>query len=109
MGALESKALLWCLLCSDRFSSDDVDEGRYFAQTGICTKCYTRMKKSDDTCFGKENGDGRYGFDESTEECGEFCPDREVCRLFVQNGKRTGTGSGLPERKKNLHGIQQVR
>jgi hypothetical protein len=90
MGSIEDKQLLWCLLCSNRFTVRDAEEGRYRGGTGICMECYTSMAKSTKTCFGKQSGEGLAGYDESAEECLRFCPDRKVCKEFVTIQKRLG-------------------
>jgi len=88
MGLIEKKELLWCLLCNDKFTIEDIEKCLYVAETGICTACYQRMARNAKICFGKETTDERYGYDEETLECKEFCPDRKACREFVQRRKR---------------------
>ena len=98
MDPIEGKQLLWCLLCQNKFCIRDIEEGTYLAQTGICAECYGEMQKSSETCFGKENKARVRGYDESTLECSQFCPDRKVCKEFLQVSiqKRDGKGKSLP-------------
>jgi hypothetical protein len=84
MVQLEDKELLWCLVCDGKFTPRDVVQKRYFAETGICAGCYSKMKRNLNTCFGKEQVDGQYGYDPSTQECSRFCPDRKICPEYVQ-------------------------
>lgn len=101
MGVMEQKELLWCLVCNEKFSIEDVSAGRYEAETGICTSCYKRMARDEKTCFGEETSDARYGYDEKTFECRDFCPDRRICKAFVQGWKRKSDVGGVPEEEKN--------
>jgi len=84
MHAVADKKLLWCLLCSQKFSVEDVQAGKYVIETGICMGCYKDLQKSITTCFGKTTTGKRWGYDEETVECSRFCPDKEVCRSFVK-------------------------
>lgn len=79
MGALEGKKILWCLICDEKFSISDIEKGTYISVTGICKECYKKMWKSELTCFGKASK-----YEKETQECGSLCPDREVCRSFVE-------------------------
>jgi len=78
------RQLLWCLLCGARFGIEDVQDGRYLAETGICKGCYDGMQRSGKTCFGKETKGSRLGYDEKAIECQEFCKDRKICRDYVK-------------------------
>jgi len=93
-----TKTLLWCFQCDRRFSILDVQEGHYFADTGICRECYGKMQKNPGTCFGKKTEGRRLGYDETTIECKEFCPDKDACQKFVMDTvpARVGKGKGLP-------------
>lgn len=82
MGLIEQKDLLWCLICEEKFTLDDIPK-RYVGMTGICMACYSKMEQDASTCFGKETTEGFYGYDEATCECKEFCPDRVVCKGFI--------------------------
>lgn len=87
MGSIETKELLWCLLCNRKFSVSDVDSG-YYPATGICKECYTEMQSGTNSCFGKVEK-----YDKESQECGSFCPDRKICSEFVskisvQKGQR---------------------
>jgi len=68
-----------CVVCKGSFVLEDVKVGRYFPSTGACLSCYQRMNKSKETCFGDE-------FDPKALAC-QVCPDRVVCRVFVQHPK----------------------
>lgn len=72
------KKLLWCLLCDEKFSLEDIEKGTYFSVTGICKECYKKMARNEQTCFGKEKM-----YDKNTLECGVFCPDRRICSTFA--------------------------
>jgi hypothetical protein len=77
--AIEQKELLWCLLCGERFTAEDIVSGSYEPETGICRKCYVKMCKDEQTCFGKEEF-----YDQATLECGQYCPDRKICPSFIK-------------------------
>lgn len=69
----DDKLLLYCLLCSKRFSILDVRAGDYVPETQICIISYREMAQDPASCFGKQ-------YDETAVECREFCPDRSVCK-----------------------------
>lgn len=79
MAVVEEKLLLWCLLCGGKFSLNDVSSGVYFSGTGVCLGCYKSLKKDESKCFGKVDL-----YDKETQECGIFCPDRKICKAFVE-------------------------
>jgi hypothetical protein len=89
MGSIETKELLWCSLCSKKFSLSDIDTGRYFPETGICISCYSRMAKEVSGCFGKVEK-----YDRETKECSTFCPDRKICKDFI-------SGITVPKRERS--------
>lgn len=76
-----NKKLFKCLFCTETFSTADVREGLYFPSTGICLECYWNLSRGA-TCFGKKSR-----FDLTTNECGHECPDRKICRVFVEYRK----------------------
>jgi len=80
---VKSKKVFKCLTCTSVFSTEDVEEGNYFPSTGICLECYRGMRRSGTTCFGKKSK-----YDQTTNECGHECPDRNVCRAFVTARKK---------------------
>ncbi len=74
--------LFTCVSCPERFTLEDVEEGKYFPSTGICLSCYRKMFKNKSSCFGKE-----LLYDPHTLACSEECPDRKICRGFVTHLK----------------------
>jgi hypothetical protein len=88
-GQVRQKELLPCIICSKRFSVDDVEKGQYFASTFICRGCYEEMQKKSysESCFGKatvqKKGLVLYGYSKKSLVCSKICPDREPCKLFV--------------------------
>lgn len=89
---MPGKPILSCLLCKRRYSRQDVEEGRYWPQTFVCSFCYARMQQApiQVSCFGKtaevnhRTGHRELGYDPEALECREVCPDREVCRRVFQ-------------------------
>lgn len=79
---MKEKKIFKCQTCPVLFSTEDVEQGFYFPSTGICLECYREMKRSGRTCFGKVEK-----FDLTTNECGHECPDRNVCRVFIEARK----------------------
>lgn len=75
MNSAGDKKLLACLLCSKKFSIEDVRQGNYIPETGICTMCYREMAADLATCFGKQ-------YDQEAVECQDFCPDKSVCKTW---------------------------
>src|SRR6266581_3719237 len=94
MSLLKMK-LMPCLLCQKKYSRADIKVGQYFPSTDICTDCYKRGQRQSRKiwCFGKTTRivkkAGRklvlYAYSQDAVECKSECPDREICRLFVQN------------------------
>jgi hypothetical protein len=84
-GEVRTKELVPCLLCSKRYSVQDVQEGRYFASTGVCMSCYEEMAKKpiSASCFGKKTVGQQFGYNSRAIVCAKICPDREVCKQFV--------------------------
>ena len=78
-----------CLRCFERYSLQDIADGRYWIGTFICTSCYAKMqaKPHDQSCFGKvtavEDGCKLLGYDPQAEECSKWCPDRRLCADVV--------------------------
>lgn len=88
---IKALKVLRCLTCAGQFSWSDVEEGRYFASTGICLGCYQQMRSTPGrvSCFGKHSKivKGKpvyYGWEAGAVECKSECPDRAICKLFVK-------------------------
>jgi hypothetical protein len=83
--------VLVCVLCSRRYSLEDVERFDFFPTTGICVKCYQAGKRVPylDWCFGKTNIVGKngkvvkFGYDAEAKACSQYCPDKKICALFV--------------------------
>lgn len=88
MGKLKEKdvdkPLLTCTLCDKRHSVQDVRDGKFAAETGICMKCYGKMRRSSSTCFGKKQHGRTLGYDPEAPECQAFCWDRKICKSLVE-------------------------
>jgi len=74
-----------CILCSVRYTVEDVKNGLYFPFTSICLSCYTVRYKSKQLCFGNKRK-----YDGDSIACGMECPDERMCRLFIRHGKSIG-------------------
>jgi hypothetical protein len=79
-----------CLLCKDRYSKSDVENGLYQLEPMVCSKCYLALQRQPHhiSCFGKPtyitpDGKRLYGYNPNTPECARWCPDRKVCRRLV--------------------------
>jgi hypothetical protein len=68
-----------CTQCIERYTVEDVKEGRFFPSTSTCLSCYQKMAKSKVRCFGKEKM-----FDLKQLACQE-CPDSRICRTFLRH------------------------
>jgi len=68
-----------CVTCIETFSKDDVKQGLYFPSISRCLNCLTKAKKDPKTCFGK-----REKYNPATIACGEECPERKVCKVFIK-------------------------
>lgn len=79
--------VLRCCVCDGAISVVDVLDGEFYPETLVCSQCYSQMQSSDYdiSCFGKPTlHPGGLGYDENAEECLMYCPDREVCPVFVE-------------------------
>ena len=76
MAESSSERILECILCAERFSLRNVEDGSFFASTLICKGCYTEGVKDSEWCFGDFNA-AEY------RECRVECPDRKVCKVFT--------------------------
>lgn len=81
---------LECLLCTLRFSIDDILSGAYNIETFICSLCYAEMqqKPHEQNCFGKPtfiltSGKHALGYEPIAKECQDVCPDRMICKRIV--------------------------
>lgn len=82
---------LECILCSQRYSREDILSGMYQLETFICSPCYAKMQRApyEVSCFGKTCGyiphlnKRLYGYKEDAVECRDVCPDRNICRRAV--------------------------
>lgn len=81
---LKLKILLVCRLCAKMFSVREMLEGGLEPETGICRECYRKLQMETGTCFGKKTVGKRLGYDEEAVECREFCPDKRLCKSFVE-------------------------
>ena len=91
------KKLMVCVLCTEKYSEEDVRALRYFSDTSICFKCYLDMQeqKHSIACFGKSDlvltvkGVSKRvaeGYDPVSPDCNAdkgICPDRRYCPLFI--------------------------
>jgi len=68
-----------CVECEKRFVEADLDGLWFFPSTGICRQCYLEAMGDGGTCFGK-----REHRDERNAVCSQVCPDRNICKLFVE-------------------------
>lgn len=84
---IKAKILFSCLECDEKFSLQDAINGKYKIETNICISCYKKKQRNPDTCFGKKTKGRRLGYDEEDLDCSEFCPDRKICREFVEKKK----------------------
>lgn len=87
---MDSK-LFRCLLCNGRFCLKDVGK-EFFPSTSICAKCYETGQQSENWCFGKTDirDNGRtvqFGYNASSFECKQECPDRKICKVFALDWK----------------------
>jgi hypothetical protein len=87
--------VLECTLCKRGYSAQDVSKGLFYPSTGICTECYVQGQKSSRKvwCFGKlDFKRGRKtvlaAFNPTATECKLHCPDRVVCKEFIDKKRR---------------------
>ena len=82
-------AVLPCLRCNRRFGKRDVEVGAFYASTMICGDCYRKGQQSPLAvwCFGKV--DAKRGYNPDARECSSECPDREICKEFIQIREET--------------------
>lgn len=81
---------LECLLCFRRYSLEDIKDGLYRIETGVCSFCYAELQKKshNEACFGKPSvrlpeGKTLLGYNSKAVECNRLCQDRELCRSIV--------------------------
>lgn len=82
--------LLECRFCKEKYSEDDVRRLLYFPDTQVCANCYKQgqEQKYQEWCFGKPDLKAgqkilAYGYDETSPDCSQACPDRRYCPLFL--------------------------
>jgi hypothetical protein len=82
--------VLECLLCTEKYSLEDAQKGRYFLATRICRSCYVKGQNEDakNWCFGKLPSGSKPGFSVKQIQCTEICPDREICSYFIHLGEK---------------------
>lgn len=69
-----------CVVCSNRYTLDDVQEGNFIPSTSVCLTCYQVLYKNKSSCFGSDL------YNASELVCQE-CPDKRICRGFVKHIK----------------------
>lgn len=81
--------LFECLLCHNRFTSEDVESKKFYARTLICKECYIEGSKAHPKvwCFGKLPARNSPGYSEDNISCRLLCPDRAVCVKFIKKLK----------------------
>jgi hypothetical protein len=91
MSIAVKKKTMPCTECSEKFSEDDIDHGRFYPSTMTCKSCYQKLQgqSAKVSCFGKitKVKHGKtivYGYDPKAPECSKECPDRKICRAFVK-------------------------
>lgn len=80
-----------CRQCGEQYNRKASERWEFFPETRICSSCYEQGRNEDHRvwCFGKtdvvnERGETeRFGYDPDRRECGEICPDRNICPLFI--------------------------
>lgn len=82
---------LECLICTLRYSFDDILCGVYNIETFVCSHCYAEMQQKPhaQSCFGKPtvillNGKRDLGYDIKAKECRDVCVDRSMCQRIVR-------------------------
>lgn|ERR1700761_197182 len=78
--------LFECLLCKNKFNTEDVEKKRFYVGTCICRACYTQAQKTPAKiwCFGKLQKGNSPGYNEENVGCRLLCPDRKVCKVFIR-------------------------
>lgn len=87
--------ILDCVKCRQQYSLKDVEHGRFEPETLTCSDCYQKMQSSapERSCFGKTKTEDHEGFSEADPECKLHCRDREICRQYVNGGRKMGTAT----------------
>ncbi len=82
----DTTRVLECVVCTERYSREDVLSGLYQITTKVCSLCYERMQASPHkvNCFGKSDvilldGTRLRGYSRTSHECQNLCPDRALC------------------------------
>lgn len=108
--------LLECGVCRGKFSLSDVQAGRYFASSLVCSNCLGQMQKKDpvETCFGKKqvvhkNGTTlTEGFSKTNAACRLHCPDRVACKHYVERGKRMTAAEAAVAEVEDLDDVEGI-
>lgn len=81
--------LLECVLCSNKFTTEDADKKVYFPETLVCRECYIQGKKVNPQvwCFAKLQTPKMPGYSPDNLSCKLLCPDRKVCKQFIKTTK----------------------
>lgn len=69
-----------CVVCSNRYTLDDVKTGEYMPSTSVCLNCYKQMRDNKSSCFASDK------YDIQVLACQE-CSDNRHCRAFVKHRK----------------------
>ena len=82
---------LECLICTVRYSLEDILDGTYQLETWVCSSCYAEMQRKphEQSCFGKPtfvmlDGKRELGYDSECRDCKDLCPDRVICQKVVR-------------------------
>lgn len=78
--------ILDCRTCRGLFSLEDVERGKFIAETLTCSGCYRKMAASvpERSCFGKIKTKEHEGYDANDPECRLHCMDRGICRNYLE-------------------------
>ena len=68
-----------CTICGAWFTEADVSLFQYFPTTQVCQACYAKLAESTEVCFGDAEQ-----YDPASPDCFKYCPDRHVCRVWVE-------------------------
>ena len=77
-------ATVECLLCSKRFTLEQILNDEFFVVTCICRECYAKLQSKPQTisCFGKSDC-----YDSESLACSSLCPDITPCKQFIEESK----------------------
>jgi hypothetical protein len=88
-----------CLLCTDKFTVEDVRKKHFYIQTLICKKCYIIGVKTNSRiwCFGKLQKHNSPGFSQENVSCRLLCSDRVICQKFITKNNKEKVHHGNKE------------